>query len=137
MSIDSSKEIAAIIKNTVNNIENASQMIENLATYLGRIILFVKDNSTFMKGLNENTAREFEVSRALYDSTVEVEKAASAVKDHSEKQATMVKEIVLLMDGMKNMAGTLASNLKDIRSISLSLEERSISMQDMFKKHES
>ena len=136
MSIDSSKEIAFIIKNTVNNIENASQMIENLATYLGRIILFVKDNSTFMKGLNENTAKEFEVSRALYDSTVEVEKAASDVKDHSEKQAAMVKEIVSLMDGMKAMAGTLSVSLKDIRQLSLSLEERSISMQDMFKKHE-
>lgn len=136
MSIDSSKEIAAIIKNTVSNIENASHMIENLATYLGRIILFVKDNSVFMKGLNENTAREFEVSRALYDSTVEVEKAASDVRNHSEKQAAMVEEIVSLMNGMKTMAGSLSNSLKDIRQLSLSLEERSISMQDMFKKHE-
>jgi len=136
MSIDSSKEIASIIKNTVNNIENASQMIENLATYLGQIILFVKDNSVFMKGLNEKTAQEFEVSRALFDSTVEVEKAARDVMDHSEKQAGMISEIVQLMDGMKSMAGSLAVSLKDIRSLSLTLEERSVSMQDIFKKHE-
>jgi len=137
MSIDSSKEIAAIIRNTVNNIENASQMIENLATYLGRIIVFVKDNSIFMKGLKDKTAQEFMVSKSLYDSTVEVEKAARDVTEHSERQATMVSEISALMERMKSMAGSLAGSLKDIRSLSLILEDRSINMQDMFKKHKS
>lgn len=133
MSVDSSKEIELIIKNTVSNIEHVSSMIENLAKYLNQIIEFVKENSGFMTGLKDNTLKEFEESKELYSSTVEVDKAAKEVISYSNQQSEFVKNILDWMDRMKVLGDEVPKNLRDIQGISINLEKRSGKMNDILK----
>ncbi len=134
LSVDSSKEIALIIKNTVNNIELVSSMTENLAKYLNQVISFVRDNSDFMAGLKENTLKEFQESKELYASTVEVDKAARDVIDYSDRQTEFVKKIVDWMERMKVLGDEVPKNLRDIQIISKTLETRSGKMKEIIQK---
>jgi methyl-accepting chemotaxis protein len=134
MSIDSSKEIAAIIKNTVNNIENSSKMISALAGNLGEIITFVKDNSIFMAGLNEKTLNEFNETKVLYTSSVEVDQAAKEVIDLSQKQAEYIQKIIDWVGNMSKLGVVVSTNLRNIQSMSLTLKERSAEMMDILDK---
>ena len=131
MSIDSSKEIAGIIRNTVNNIETVSSMTESLADYFNDTISFVRENSDFMKGLNENTYKEFEESKILYSSTVEVDRAARDVIEYTEKLTAFVQRIVDWMKRMQDSGNQIPSNLEDIQNLSKRLEERSRNMNDL------
>jgi len=133
MSVDSSKEIALIIKNTVNNIENVSSMIENLARYLDQVISFVRENSDFMTGLKNNTLKEFQESKVLYSTTVEVDKAAKDVIDYSDQQAGFVRKIVDWMERMKVLGDEVPKNLRDIQGISRNLEARSGKMNELLQ----
>ncbi|OHD72437.1 MAG: hypothetical protein A2W19_13925 [Spirochaetes bacterium RBG_16_49_21] len=129
MSIDSSKEIAKIIKNTVSNIENSSTMIGTLAKNLEQIVSFVKENSTFMASLNEKTMNEFNETKILYSSSLEVDRAAKQVIDLSDRQTEFVKKIVAWLKKMNNMGGVIASSLRDLQSLSMRLKERSGEMK--------
>jgi len=131
MSIDSSKEIAGIIRNTVNNIETVSSMTESLADYFNDTISFVRENSDFMKGLNENTYKEFEESKILYSSTVEVDRAARDVIEYTEKLTAFVQRIVDWMKRMQDSGNQIPANLQDIQNLSKRLEERSRNMNDL------
>ena len=133
MSIDSSKEIAGIIRNTVNNIETVSSMTESLASYFNDTISFVRENSEFMKGLKDNTYREFEESKILYSSTEEVEKAARDVIEYTEKLTEFVQRIVEWMNRMQESGEQIPANLEDIQKLSRRLEERSRNMNDLLQ----
>ncbi|MFW5770993.1 MAG: methyl-accepting chemotaxis protein [Spirochaetota bacterium] len=133
MSIDSSKEIAGIIRNTVNNIETVSSMTESLAEYFNDTISFVRENSQFMKGLNENTYKEFEESKILYSSTVEVDRAARDVIEYTEKLTAFVQRIVDWMKRMQDSGNQIPPNLEDIQNLSKRLEERSRNMNDLLQ----
>ncbi len=133
MSVDSSKEIAGIIKNTVWNIENVSAKIENLAQYLNQIISFVKENSDYMVNLKDNTEHEFEESKVLYTTTVEVDKAAKDVIDYTEDQAKLVQNIVNWSERMRILADDIPRNLRDIQGLSSRLENRSRDMNETIK----
>ncbi len=133
MSIDSSKEINEIIKSTVHNIENVSSKIENLAQYLNQIISFVKENSDYMLNLKDNTRHEFEESKVLYSSTVEVDKAARAVIDYTEDQSGLVQKIIDWSERMRVLGEDIPRNLRDIQGLSARLEKRSRDMNETLK----
>lgn len=134
MSVDSSKEIALIIKNTVSNIEHISSMIDGLAQYLEEVISFVKENAGFMAGLKDETYKELQESKVLYSSTVEVDKAARDVLNYSDQQAEFIRKIVDWMERMKSLGEEVPRNLRDIQSISVNLENRSVSMKELLEK---
>ena len=125
MSIDSSKEIASIINNTVNNIEDVSAMIENLAQYLHQTIGYVKANTEFMISLKQNTERELEESKILYDSTKEVEESAQNVINETDNQKQAVEKIVKWFDQANTLGSEISGNLSNLTNLSGSLEIRS------------
>ncbi|MBN2080251.1 MAG: hypothetical protein JW838_14875 [Spirochaetes bacterium] len=129
MSIDSSKEIADIIRNTVSNIEGVSSMIENLAGYLASIISFVKENSLFMSTLNENTRRELDESRDLYSSSMEVDSAAKTVLEQTDAQASSLVRIREWFDEMNTLGRDVANSIKDIQALAERLAERAEGMR--------
>jgi methyl-accepting chemotaxis protein len=129
MSIDSSKEIAKIIKSTVSNIENSSAMIGALAMNLGQIVSFVKENSTFMAQLNEKTLNEFNETRVLYSSSLEVDQAAKQVIDLSSRQTEFVKKIVDLLQNMNSLGRVVSNSLRELHALSIRLKERSGEMK--------
>ena len=129
MSIDSSKEIAAIIKNTVGTIENSSAMIGTLAQNLGEIISFVKENSTFMKSLNEKTLNESSETRVLFATSAEVEKAAKGVFDLADRQTEFVREIQDWFRNMNRLGGVVSGSLRGMQSLSSRLRERSMELK--------
>ncbi len=134
MSIDSSKEIAAIIKNTVSNIENSSKMIVSLAGNLDQIVSFVKENSIFMAKLNEETLSEFTETKQLYSSSVEVDQAAKDVIDLSHKQTEFVQKILNWMKKMNQLGAIVSNSLRDLQSLSTKLKERSADMKTIIEK---
>ncbi len=129
MSIDSSKEISGIIKNTVSTIENSSVMIGTLAQNLGQIISFVKENSTFMKALNDKTLNESRETKVLHASFVEVEKAAKGVFDLADRQTEFVREIKDWFNNMNRLGGVVAGSLRGLQALSSRLRERSEEMK--------
>jgi methyl-accepting chemotaxis protein len=129
MSIDSSKEIAAIIKNTVGTIENSSVMIGTLAENLGKIISFVKENSTFMKDLNDKTLNESSETRILYATSVEVEKAAKGVFELADRQTEFIREIQDWFKNMNELGGVVSGSLRGLQSLSSRLRERSMELK--------
>lgn len=129
MSIDSSKEIAAIIKDTVGTIENSAVMIGTLAQNLGQIISFVKENSTFMKALNDMTLDESSETRVLHESFVEVEKAAKGVFDLADRQTEFIREIQDWFTNMNRLGGVVSQSLRGLQSLSSRLRERSEEMK--------
>jgi len=131
MSIDSSKEIAAIIRNTVSNIEGVSSMIENLAGYLAGIIAFVKENSRFMSALNQDTFKEFNESKDLYASSVEVDRAARAVLEQTDGQASSLVRIRTWFQEMNSLGRDVARSLKDIQDLAGRLNDRAESMRSI------
>jgi methyl-accepting chemotaxis protein len=134
MSIDSSKEIATIIKNTVTTIENSSSMIGALARNLTEIISFVKDNSIFMTNLNEKTLNEFNETKILYSSSVEVDGAAKDVLDLADRQSNFVKTIEEWYHNMSRLGGVVSGSLRDLQSLSLSLKDRSAEMNSILSR---
>ena len=131
MSIDSSKEIATIIKSTVNNIENSSVTIENLAQYLNEIIEFVKTNSSFMTDLKNKTEKELDVSKTLFSSTTEVEKAAREVISQSEIQIEKINNISSWLKNMNTLGNEMADTLRALKNLSSRLQERSDTMNSL------
>ncbi|PKL39836.1 MAG: hypothetical protein CVV44_06340 [Spirochaetae bacterium HGW-Spirochaetae-1] len=136
MSIDSSKEIAKIIQDTVGNIENISAMIGNLAQYLNQTISFIRENSIFMQSLNDNTSKEFEESKKLYDSSVEVEKAAKEVYEQSVIQTESVEKITDWFNSMNKLGTDIMENLKYLKLLSDSLENRSRDLKMVLGREE-
>jgi methyl-accepting chemotaxis protein len=134
MSIDSSKEIATIIRYTVDNIENSSRMISSLAENLDQIVRFVKENSIFMAGLNDKTLSEFNETKVLYSSSVEVDRAAKDVIDLSNKQSEFVQKILDWLGKMNRLGGVVSNSLRDLQSLSLKLKERSADMKNIIDK---
>jgi methyl-accepting chemotaxis protein len=134
MSIDSSKEIAAIIRNTVGNIENASMTIENLAGYLSKIISFVKENSGFMETLNRNTEKELDESRVLYSSFVEVDRAAKDVIENADRQNQFIRQILEWFDNMRHLGREVSTSLKGLQQLSNRLDERSNEMKSVLER---
>ncbi len=130
-SIDSSKEIATIIKNTVSNIEGVSTMIENLSHYLSGIIAFVKENSQFMSTMNENTLKEFNESRELYSSSVEVDRAAKSVMEQTETQRASLEHIDRWFGEMSRLGRDVAKSMKDIQDLAGRLSERADAMKTL------
>lgn len=129
MSIDSSKEIAAIIKSTVDTIENSSVMIGTLAQNLGQILSFVKENSTFMKGLNEKTLNESSETRVLFSSSSEVEKAAKGVFELADRQTELVSSIQEWSKNMRQLGGVVSGSLRGMQSLSTRLKDRSVELK--------
>jgi methyl-accepting chemotaxis protein len=134
MSIDSSKEIATIIKNTVATIENSSSMIGALARNLAEIISFVKDNSIFMTNLNEKTLNEFKETKILYSSSVDVDAAAKDVLDLADRQASFVKTIEDWYHNMNRLGGVVSASLRDLQSLSMGLKNRSAEMGSILSR---
>jgi methyl-accepting chemotaxis protein len=134
MSIDSSKEIATIIRYTVDNIENSSRMISTLAENLDHIVRFVKENSIFMAALNEKTLSEFNDTKVLYSSSVEVDRAAKDVINLSHKQTEFVQKILDWLTKMNKLGGVVSNSLRDLQSLSLKLKERSADMKNIIDK---
>ncbi len=134
-SIDSSKEIATIIRNTVSNIESVSTMIENLSQYLSRIISFVKENSLFMSTLNENTMKEFNESKELYSSTVEVDRAAKAVMEQTDVQTRSLNNISTWFEEMKTLGRDVSGSMRDIQNLAARLSERADGMKSVIEKN--
>jgi methyl-accepting chemotaxis protein len=134
MSIDSSKEISVIIRGTVTNIDHTSRTIENLAQFLHKIGSFVKDNSHFMKELNEKTYHEYNESRDLYDSTSEVDQAAKDVIQKAESQIKFVSNIDNWMENFSTMCDKVTANINRIREISVRLDEQSATMNSIIQK---
>ncbi len=129
MSIDSSKEIAVIIKSTVGTIENSSHMIGTLAQNLGQIISFVKENSIFMKNLNEKTLSESSDTKVLDESFGEVEMAAKGVFDLADRQAEFVRTIQDWFKNMNQLGGVVSESLHGLQSLSSRLRDRSVELK--------
>ena len=104
-------------------------MIGTLAKNLEQIVSFVKENSTFTASLNEKTMNEFNETKILYSSSLEVDRAAKQVIDLSDRQTEFVKKIVAWLKKMNNMGGVIASSLRDLQSLSMRLKERSGEMK--------
>ncbi len=132
-SIDSSKEIATIIRNTVSNIESVSTMNENLSQYLARIISFVKENSLFMSTLNENTLKEYNESKDLYSSTVEVDRAAKAVMQQTDVQLGSLDHISAWFTEMNQLGRDVSRSMKDIQDLAGRLSERAEGMKSVIE----
>ena len=133
---DSSKEISKIILNTVGNIDNVSSMIINFACYFNELISFVKENTDFMTKLYKDTLHEYEESKKLHESTVEVDGAAKSVMQHSDSQAQFLQNIVDWFDRMKLLGKDVSLSLKDIKALSQRLEERSNDMKTILDRKE-
>ncbi len=136
MSIDSSKEISMIIKNTVGNIENASSMIENMAQYLERIISFVRENARFMAVLKDQTLLELEESKKLHSSFIEVDNAAKDVIEHADNQIALIKNIFDWMKHMNILGSDVATTLNDLKSLSDTLRDRYEEMNSIIMNKE-
>ncbi|OHD63931.1 MAG: hypothetical protein A2176_14980 [Spirochaetes bacterium RBG_13_51_14] len=134
MSIDSSKEIATIIKNTVDNIENSSVMIGTLAQNLGHIISFVKENSTFMTNLSVKTLNELNETKILFSSSVDVDQAAKDVLELAGRQTEFVQKIQNWFNNMSQLGGAVSDSLRDLQSLSLRLKERSAEMKSILER---
>ncbi len=134
MSVDSSKEIATIIRSTVGNIENASTTIEDLAGYLSKIISFVKENSGFMETLNRNTEKELDESRVLYSSFVEVDRAAKDVIENADRQNRFISQIIEWFENMRHLGREVATSLKGLQQLSNRLDERSNEMKSILDR---
>jgi methyl-accepting chemotaxis protein len=134
MSIDSSKEIATIIKSTVKNIENSSDTIENLSQYLNEIIDFVKTNSSFMSDLKDKTEKEMKVSKTLYSSTTEVKNAAQEVISQTETQIEKINNISTWLKNMNALGGEVADTLRNLQTLSTRLQNRSDSMNSLLSQ---
>ncbi|HRX17072.1 MAG TPA: methyl-accepting chemotaxis protein [Spirochaetota bacterium] len=133
MSIDSSKEISLIIKGTVTNIDHTSATIENLAQFLHKIGSFVRDNSKFMKELNEKTYHEYNESKDLFDSTAAVDQAAKDVIEKAEEQIKFVNNIDNWMENFSSMCDKVTSNISHIREISAKLDNQSVTLNSLVK----
>jgi methyl-accepting chemotaxis protein len=131
---DSSKEISKIILNTVGNIDNVSSMIINFASYFNELISFVKENTDFMTRLYKNTLHEYEESKKLHESTVEVDAAAKSVMQHSDSQAQFLQNIVDWFDRMKTLGKDVLLSLEDLKALSGRLEERSNDMKTILDR---
>ncbi|MBN2160392.1 MAG: hypothetical protein JW807_13435 [Spirochaetes bacterium] len=134
MSIDSSKEIATIIKNTVSNIENSSSMISTLAGNLGQIISFVKENSKFMSTLNDATVNELNETRVLYSSSVDVDNAAKGMFEQTDRQTAFVRKIEEWSRNMSSLGSVVSTSMRDLQSLSLRLKERSDEMKSILEQ---
>ncbi len=127
-SSDSSKEISSIIKITVDNIEGVARTVQDMAEGLDRIIAFVKDNSQFVENLNSKTDKEYNDSKVLYTSTVEIEKTTKEVSTHFNEQTEIILRILESMEQITKMSETVSDNLNKLVMLSRSLENRSVEM---------
>jgi hypothetical protein len=109
-------------------------MISTLAENLDQIVMFVKENSIFMAALNEKTLSEFNDTKVLYSSSVEVDRAAKDVIDLSNKQTEFVQKILNWLGKMNRLGGTVSNSLRDLQSLSLKLKERSADMKNIIDK---
>lgn len=137
MSIDSSKEITFIINDTVGNIENVSKLIENLSSYLGETINFVKINSEFMQSLRDDTERELRESQVLYDTNQEVESAARRVIEEADIQEEAITQVLKWFSQANAFGKELTGNIRDLQSLSRSLEGRSEELSSLIKEADS
>ncbi len=128
-SVDSSKEIEAIIRKTVENIEQVYSTVENMARYLNWIIEFVKHNTTFMQELNDKTSREHNENKELYNTTMDVYNAAGEIIQHSRKQSELVHTIIRWTDGMSTTSRDISRHLEILKELSGRLGGRSQEMQ--------
>ena len=104
-------------------------MIFNLAKFFNEIISFVKENSAFMTSLYDNTLHEYEESKKLHASTIEVDAAAKKVIENSNTQAEFLQKIMEWSNKMRVLGEDVADNLKALKSLSDKLEERSNEMK--------
>ena len=134
VSIDSSKEIAIIIRNTVQNIDDVSVTVQSMSNGLDNIIGFVKNNSGFIKNLYEKTDKEYKESKLLYDSIIEIDRTTKDVIEHFNKQTELILQISEWMEKMEYMSETIMETLNKLVSISQRLEHRSDEMNGILAK---
>lgn len=128
ISIDSSKEISSIIKNTVDNINHVSRTFTDMAAGLDKITSFVKENSDFIKDLNIKTEKEFRESKLLQSSTVEIDTTTREVIDHFKSQHELNGKIYDWMNNMTGLSQNISGVLNDLVLLSGRLKSGSEEM---------
>ncbi len=131
ISIDSSKQIAAIIKETVKNSEEVALSVEDMSRSLNDIIAFVKDNYDFTKNLNRISQEEYSKMKNLLDSIKTMEVITGEVKNHFDEQDQMARSLTQSFDSMNGMSRSVVENLQDFINISKKLSLRSADMRDI------
>jgi len=134
VSLDSSKEISMIIKDTVQNIEEVYQSSENMSTGLNFIIDFVKKDSEFIMNLSARTESESRESRILQASNTEIEKTTKDLIEHFNTQTELILQILEWMEKMTSMTEQTSLNLNNLMILSHKLESRSVEMTDLLEK---
>ncbi len=133
VSSESSKEITTIIRDTVKNIEEVYHTVEDMSKGLNRIIEFVKSDSEFVQNLNKKTEKEFEASRQLYSSNVELDTLTKGLLEHFNNQRTLIERIIGWLDRMAGTSGHVSQTLGTLAELSRRLEDRSVAMNEILK----
>ncbi|MCU0847276.1 MAG: methyl-accepting chemotaxis protein [Spirochaetes bacterium] len=134
VSLDSSKEISMIIKDTVQNIDEVYQSSENMSSGLNYIIDFVKKDSEFIMNLSARTENESKESRILHSSNTEIEKTTKDLIEHFNTQTELILQILEWMEKMTSMTEQTSLNLNSLMILSHRLESRSVEMTDLLEK---
>ncbi|MBN1534225.1 MAG: hypothetical protein JXA20_16250 [Spirochaetes bacterium] len=124
-SSDSSSEISHIITVTVDNIESVSETVQEMADGLDKIIDYVKYNSAFIQNLKERTGREYNESKILYSSTVEIDANTKDVIDHFNNQTELILQILEWMERMSEMSERISEHLNRLMILAAALEKSS------------
>ncbi len=134
ISIDSSKEISMIIRNTVDNINNVSKVFSEMASGLDKITLFVKENSDFIMDLNIKTEREVRESKELQSSTIEIDKTTGEVINHFNSQDELNRKIFDGMNKMISLSQDISNVIQDLLQLSSRLKNDSDGMNTLLFK---
>jgi len=134
VSLESSKEITTIIKETVKSTEYVSKTVEDMSGSLGEIINFVKEHSEFVTGLNTKSEEEFQKIKLLLESMNEMDITTKEVKNHFQSQTELFQQVSAWIDRMHSMSMDITGNLQGFIQISKNLEQRSTEMDGILKK---
>jgi methyl-accepting chemotaxis protein len=127
-SSDSSREISSIIGSTVRNIEGVSKTVQEMAAGLDSIIEYVKENSRFAEDLSVKTDKEYDDSRRLYESNVDIDTTTKEVSTHFNEQTELMLRILESMEKMARMSESVSENLNRLMVLSHALQNRSVEM---------
>ncbi|HET6451441.1 MAG TPA: methyl-accepting chemotaxis protein, partial [Spirochaetia bacterium] len=127
-SADSSAQIERIIRETVASIAEVSRTVETMATSLGGIGEFVRQNCTFMDELSQTTAREQEEGERLQSETKAVHALAQDIQQLAHRQGELNQSIVEWTQNMTGTSQEIARTLDGLSELSGRLEARSRSM---------
>lgn len=134
ISIDSSKEIATIIRQTVATIEEVSGMVEDMSQGLTTIIDFVKHTTSFVAELGEKTDRQYHESTVLSDANRSINKTTHEVIDHFNNQTELILRVLEWMEKMTEQTERVSESLNSLMILSHLLEDRSSDVNDMIEQ---